>query len=280
MNNAFYELKHEIGADYFTVERNHDFSFPLHMHRCFEIILLLEGSMTVTIEKKEYVLSAGDMIFVKPNFIHSLKTADTSRHVLCIFAPELIAAISDELIKYLLTSPVIRSVPELYRQIFENTREDMDIGGVKGFLYTVSNLFYKQLDFTKEDTATRKKHLLQKILLYVDENVGQPCSITDLAEYLDYAPAYLSRFFYTNIGMSYSDYVRNIKISHACYLLRNTRESVIDIAAQCGYGAISSFNRNFKKMTNCNPTEYREKNFHIKNKKDKEGNKDNGSRKK
>ena len=50
MNNAFYELKHEIGADYFTVERNHDFSFPLHMHRCFEIILLLEGSMTVTIE--------------------------------------------------------------------------------------------------------------------------------------------------------------------------------------------------------------------------------------
>lgn len=44
MNSAFYELKHEISADYFTVERNSNFSFPLHMHRCYEIILLIEGS--------------------------------------------------------------------------------------------------------------------------------------------------------------------------------------------------------------------------------------------
>ncbi len=264
MNNAFYELKHEIGADYFTVERNHDFSFPLHMHRCFEIILLTEGSMTVTIEKKDHLLTAGDMILVKPNFIHSLKTHETSRHALCIFAPELIAAISDELIKYLLTSPVIRNVPELYRQLFENAGEDMDIGGVKGFLYTIGDLFYKQLDFAKKDTAIGGKHLLQKILLYVDENVSQPCSIRDLGNRLDYSPSYLSRFFYTNIGMPYSDYVRNIKISHACYLLRNTKESVIDIATQCGYFSISSFNRNFKQMTGYSPTEYREKNNRMK----------------
>jgi AraC-like DNA-binding protein len=178
--------------------------------------------------------------------------------------PELIAAISDDLIRYLLISPVIRNVPELYRQLFENADEDMSIGGVKGFLYTISDLFYKQLDFSKEDTATRKKHLLHKILLYVDENMGQPCAITDLAKHLDYAPSYLSRFFYTNIGMPYSDYVRNIKISHACYLLRNTQESVIDIAIQCGYFSISSFNRNFKQMTSYSPTEYRKKNNHMK----------------
>lgn len=266
MNNAFYELKHEIGADYFTVERNHDFSFPLHMHRCFEIILLLDGSMTVTVDKQEYVLTAGDMILVKPNLIHSLKTPESSRHVLCIFAPELIAAISDELIKYRLTAPVIQGAPELCRHLFEGASESMDIGGVKGFLYTVSDMFYGRLDFTKEDTATRDRHLLQRILLYVDEHIAQPCSIRDLARELGYSPSYLSRFFYTNIGMPYSDYVRNIKISHACYLLRNTRESVINVAAQCGYTSISSFNRNFKQMTDVSPTAYRAKNYHQKEK--------------
>ena len=60
--------------------------------------------------------------------------------------------------------------------------------------------------------------------------------------------------------MHYSDYVRNIKISHACYLLRNTHESVIEIAAQCGYSSISSFNRNFKNLTDVSPTVYRELN--------------------
>ena len=270
MNNAFYELKHEIGADYFTMEQNHDFSFPLHMHRCFEIILLLEGEMTVTIEKKDYWLTAGDMIFVKPNFIHCLKTPHTSRHVLCIFSPELIAAIATDLVQYQLVSPVIKNVPPLYQELFQNANEEMQIGGVKGFLYTIGDLFYHQLDFSKEDKATKGKHLLQRILLYVEENMDQPCSIQDLGTFLDYSPSYLSRFFYTNIGMSYSDYVRNIKISHACYLLRNTHENVIDIATQCGYYSISSFNRNFKQMTNCSPTEYREKNYHIK--KETEGN--------
>lgn len=263
MNNAFYELKHEIGADYFTMERNHDFSFPLHMHRCFEIILVQEGSMTVTVEKKDYSLTAGDMILLKPYFIHSLKTPQASRHALCIFSPELIAAISDELIKYLLPTPVIRNAPELYRQLFANAGEEMSVGGVKGFLYTISDLFYRQLDFTKEDKATKGKHLLQRILLYVDDRMSQPCSIRDLGEYLGYSSSYLSRFFSANIGMSYSDYVRNIKISHACYLLRNTRESVIDIATKCGYDSISSFNRNFKQMTGNNPTEYRVKNYHT-----------------
>ena len=65
-------------------------------------------------------------------------------------------------------------------------------------------------------------------------------------------------------NVKYSDYVRNIKISHACYLLRNTRESVIDIASQCGYFSISSFNRNFKQMTGFSPTAYRDKNNHAK----------------
>ena len=266
MNNAFYELKHEIGADYFTVERNQDFSFPLHMHRCFEIILLLDGSMTVTVENKEYVLTAGDMILVKPNLIHSLNTEGKSRHILCIFAPELIAAISDELIRYQLTSPVIQAAPELYRHLFEGASESMDIGGVKGFLYTVSDLFYKRLDFTKEDLSMRGKRLLQRILQYVDEHMAHPCSIQDLGRELNYSASYLSRFFYTNIGMPYSDYIRNIKISHACYLLRNTRTSVIDIAAQCGYISISSFNRNFKQMTGCCPSTYRTNHYHKKEK--------------
>lgn len=87
MNSAFYELKHEISADYFTVERNSNFSFPLHMHRCYEIILLIEGSMTIILENQEYIIEAGDMILIKPNFVHGLKTDMTSRHILCIFLP-------------------------------------------------------------------------------------------------------------------------------------------------------------------------------------------------
>lgn len=259
MSNAFYELKHEISADYFTLERNRNFSFPLHMHHSFEIILLLEGSMKVCIEKEVYTIVAGDMIFVKPNFIHSLESLGESQHTLCIFAPELIAAISEPLIKYCLKTPVIQNLPLLYRELFEGMREDASIGKIKGFLYMLGSLFYEQLDFSKEDPYAHSKHLLRDIFRYVEENMDNCCSIQNLGEALDYSSSYLSRFFYTNVGMPYSDYVRNIKISHACYLLRNTSESVSEIARQCGYVSSTSFNRNFKQMTGCNPTAYREK---------------------
>ena len=82
MKDFFYELKHEITADYFTVEEATDLSFPMHMHRCFEIILLFEGSMRVRIEREEHEILPGDMILIKPNRLHSLETPTHSRHKL------------------------------------------------------------------------------------------------------------------------------------------------------------------------------------------------------
>ena len=60
--------------------------------------------------------------------------------------------------------------------------------------------------------------------------------------------------------MSYSEYMRNVKINHACYLLQNTDSSISSIAAQCGYTTHSSFNRAFKQITGITPQEYRSRN--------------------
>ena len=79
MKEFFYELKHEISADYFTVEEGECLSFPMHMHRCYEIILVREGAMRVKLERDEYVVEAGDMLLIKPNRVHSLETAGRSR---------------------------------------------------------------------------------------------------------------------------------------------------------------------------------------------------------
>ena len=47
---------------------------------------------------------------------------------------------------------------------------------------------------------------------------------------------------------------------HACYLLKNTRWSILDISIQCGYASLSIFNRSFKQIVGMNPTAYRKKN--------------------
>ncbi len=260
MKEFFYELKHDIGANYFTVEEAGDFSFSMHMHRCYEIILLREGSMRVRIEQNEYELGAGDMILVKPNRVHSMESLGDSRHKLCIFAPELIAAVSPQIMRYQLSSPVIRSVPRVYRELFEGIDESANTGGIKGVLYCICDLFFRQLDLSREDLLSGRGYLIRDVLRYVEENIHAPCSLADVAEALGYSDSYLSRVFGEVVGMPYKAYVRHVKINRACYLLKNTADGITEIVSQCGYTSVATFNHSFKELTGCNPTEYRKKN--------------------
>ena len=76
----FYESKHPLDADYFQIERGQDFSFPPHIHHCFEIINVTEGKMTVAVGGESRELVKNEAVLIFPNQVHSLKTEEKSRH--------------------------------------------------------------------------------------------------------------------------------------------------------------------------------------------------------
>ena len=92
----FYESRHSLDADYCHVETACDFSFPSHMHHCFEWITVTDGRMRVAVGEKEYLLSAGESVLIFPNQIHSLEAAPSSRHFLCLFSPRLVQAYTEK----------------------------------------------------------------------------------------------------------------------------------------------------------------------------------------
>ena len=259
MNMVFYEIEHGIGTNHFLYEKNTNHSFPLHMHRCYEMVLMLEGEMNMTIDKEDYVLRAGDLILVKPYRIHSYETkpGKSGTCLLCVFSDDLIAAISGPLTKYRLHTAVLHDIPSLYRDIFIHMQGTSDLPSVKGFLYMLCSLFYRQLDDTEEDSFSGSLKLLRDIFIFIETNVDSPCTLHELARELRYNESYLSRMFLRSVGISYSEYVRNIKMNHACYLLHNTDENIFSIAAKCGYSSTSSFNRSFKQLMGITPQEYR-----------------------
>ncbi|MBQ5793458.1 MAG: helix-turn-helix domain-containing protein [Clostridia bacterium] len=259
MNPIFYEIEHGTISNHFLFEKNTDHAFPLHMHRCYEMVLMLEGEMTIQIDQDTYDLSAGDLILIKPNRLHSYETPTGKSGVclLCMFSSDLIAAITDPLSKYRLHTVHLHNVQAIYRDTFLLMQEHRDLPTVKGFLYLLCGLFYRQIDYSAEDTIIEVSDLLQKIFAHIESNVDKPCTLHELAQALKYNESYLSRFFYSKIGVSYSDYVRSIKINYACYLLKNTHDSIFNIARLCGYATPSAFNRSFKQITGMNPNEYR-----------------------
>jgi AraC-like DNA-binding protein len=159
--------------------------------------------------------------------------------------------------KYCLGSPVLHKIPHLYRELFLQMQDKSDVASIKGFLYTLCSLFYRELDQSKEDVFAGSMKLLSNVFTFIENNVDKACTLRDMAEALKYNESYLSRLFLKCVGLSYSEYVRNIKANHACYLLRNTDESMYSIAKKCGYTTQSSFTRSFRQIIGMVPMEYR-----------------------
>ena len=87
----FYQLTHLGTSDYFKKEEGENFSYPPHLHQCFELILVTDGQMDILIDGKEYRLQKNQAVFIFPNQLHSMSST-RSKHVLFIFAPQFIQA--------------------------------------------------------------------------------------------------------------------------------------------------------------------------------------------
>ncbi|MBQ4557488.1 MAG: helix-turn-helix domain-containing protein [Clostridia bacterium] len=87
-----------------------------------------------------------------------------------------------------------------------------------------------------------------------------------LAESLYISKSQFSRLFKDFTGESFSEYLRRVRMNHACRLLRETDMSVEQIVKECGMRDVRSFYKNFQNYTGKTPSQYKEnkKTFNIK----------------
>ena len=248
----FYEFRHPESPDYFTVSKGGNLTFPAHLHHCFELIIITSGEMSVTVGGREYELKPGMAVIIFPNQIHSIKTETRSEHIIAIFSPELVNAY------YSKRSGKVPTSAEFVPDPFHTEKLGALPTGkleVIGILYSLCAEFDKTASYIGSDVCPDL--LLSKILAFIDKNYDSDCSLEKLAWAVGYRDTYLSSFFRKAVGISYHDYVTDLRISKACHLLENSDEGVLQIANECGFGSLRTFNRNFREKLGLTPTEYR-----------------------
>jgi AraC-like DNA-binding protein len=251
----FYEFQHIGSSDYFLKEYGEDFSFPPHMHLCFELITVLEGEMKVTVDGGETVLHRGEALLIFPNQLHSLES-EKSRHMLCIFSPDLVRAYSSKTEKSLPKSNFF--IPDSYLlETLDKTPENAKNIAKKGLLYSLCSSFDENAEYLPQKSG--QKGLLSKIFAFVEENFAVECTLEELSAQIGYDYAYLSRSFKKAAGISYVSYLNIYRLNKACYLLDNTDKSILQCAFEVGYSSLRTFNRNFKNHFGISPAEYRKK---------------------
>ena len=112
----------------------------------------------------------------------------------------------------------------------------------------------------KNDTFVPSKDwsLVLSCMRMVKENYAD-CNFTldSVADSLYISNSHLSRIFKSLTGQVFSEYLRNIRIDHACKLLRETEMTVDEIVENCGLRDIPSFYHNFNAHVHMTPRQYR-----------------------
>lgn len=92
---------------------------------------------------------------------------------------------------------------------------------------------------------------------FINEHFQEPLTLEAIAKKATLSPYYFTRIFTREIGFTPHQYLINIRISAAKFMLKSSEMSVKDIAFSTGFNSESSFCTTFKKWTGSTPSQYR-----------------------
>lgn len=103
-------------------------------------------------------------------------------------------------------------------------------------------------------------NVIQKTTNYIKQNYDQKLTLEKVATAVHLNPSYLSHVFKEETGSNFTDYLTEVRLKKAAELLKNSKNSITNIANQVGYQNASYFSQVFKKEFDLTPTQYRKEN--------------------
>lgn len=125
-------------------------------------------------------------------------------------------------------------------------------------IYQMIRTAYELLcDEANERKKSHNSNLTGQLMEYIHSNYYlSDISVSHVASKFKISESYLSQFIKEQTGESFSDHVENLRIKHACELLKTRNISIEDIAKLVGYNSAYTFRRAFKRVTGVLPTQY------------------------
>lgn len=248
-------------------------STRLHFHNCLEIGICHSDSGIMEIQGNKIPFHAGDITCILQYVPHTTySTLGTNSHWSYLFidldrfANMTFGSFKKDFFSDITTN--IYSAKEYPRMtwIIHDIINQMILQDGQ-FQWKVYGLLLSLLtelsDYSKKDkTIVSNDYKILRIapaLKYIDNNYMHNISIDDLSKVCHLSQTYFRSIFHEIMGKSPLEYLNGIRIINACHLLRTSNLPIIEIASEIGFQSLSSFNRNFIKIVNITPREYRKK---------------------
>lgn len=257
-----------------------------HAHPELELVFIQEGFGKRIINNKIDSFGPGDMVFIGSNVSHvwlsdpifyEKDSLLKSKVIVTYFNHKLFDSISS----FKEFSNIYQLIDQASKgiNIFGQTRKIVanelielskkegieKMQGVFKVLDIISKSNEKSVIVEKSEPwiGSSNKDKLIEVINFINENYQESISLKQMADVACITEQSFCRFFKRRTQKSFSQYIREIRISKAKDLLIQTNNSVIDIAHQCGYNSDSHFCRVFKDQVGKTPLKFKSSALNI-----------------
>lgn len=246
-----------------------------HFHQEVELVYVMEGELRLYVMEREYHLKRGDICVINSNEEHRIETQGeiTTAHLFITYS--LIRSVYNGVSSFFFCNSTsedderYEKLRELLNQLLKRKMFCEKEAEEEQHEYEYLSVFYKVLghltsNFIKKAKTDAGMSMQQKSQMrtlqineYIMNNYNQPISLKSLADTLYLSEGYLSRYFKKIYNMSFSAYLRQVRLSHAMSELMYTDKAILQIALDNGFSSISFFNKVFKEEYGKSPSHIR-----------------------
>ena len=236
------------------------------------MMFVLKGNTNISINNQQYCLNENDVLLVNNGDVYELYSKDEN----LVLSIEIENDFWDETTKkeqklILCNSSInkdknydeIRRIMAKIMYEYSNSEYGYKLK-IMSLLYDL--IYILNFNFTIEENNklndinikdSKYAQRINNIVSYIKQNYYQQISLQDVADSEYLTPEYLSKFFKVHLGMTFSKYLNEFRLSQAVKELLRTDNSVTKVAMNNGFPNLVSFNKIFKELYDTTPADYR-----------------------
>ena len=117
---------------------------------------------------------------------------------------------------------------------------------------------YRQIYKAKDHIFKEKdRSITFELIDYINENFTDEIRVTDVSKRFDLSVVEINRKLMFQLERNFEEYLHYLRVNRACELLLTTDMTIVQVGLEVGYNTIKTFNRNFVRLKNMTPGDFR-----------------------
>ena len=277
MKPLFEDIDSKRGPNSYVAYRYATGRFPFlwHYHPEYELTLILDGSGERMVGDSLEYFQPGDLVLLGPGLPHTWVSRTASAAVVVQFSERFIAPIlqypecdrirqllgrSSQGLSFPLSGPgkadLMSSITRLpTAKAAGRITGLLDVlqalAGARGVSRPLASPYFQPAAGKKTEGR------IGKVFQYVHRHSSGKVRLNEVAALINLSESAFCKFFRRTTGKTFSDYLADIRIGHACHLLSESDDTVSEIAYRSGFDSLTYFNRVFLRKKGMRPREFR-----------------------